>query len=440
MRTTRWMSGLLLVLVILLAACVAPQAPAAESTAPAGEAAAAAPATEPVELRIMWWGVQQRHDRTLQVIELFEKKYPNITISPEYMGQDTYGEKVSTQIAAGNAPDIIQMGNDYVDYARRGALLDLAPYVGDPIDLSGFSDGFIAPARYEGTLYGVPLATNGISMIANLDLIERAGMQLPPAEWTWDDVDAWGKQFVETMGPEYVAIADRSNTPAYFDFFLRQSGRSLVKDGQVAFTEQDVIDWFGMWQRWREAGVAPSAEVASAWSELDVNSSLVPAGKAAMTLNWVNQLPNFDNAMEDDVDLFPLPTGGEGKENGFWLHPAQFWVIPSTSEHPYEAALFADFTINDPEATQILGVDRGFPGSPAVRDSITEVAEPAVQKMLIYFNNYIANAGPKSQEMPNGSEFAAAFTRASQEVAFGQKSLEEVAADVVAAAQAAVTK
>lgn len=388
----------------------------------------------------MWWGVQQRHDRTLAVIDLFEQKYPNITLVPEYMGQDTYGEKVSTQIAAGNAPDIIQMGNDYIDYARRGALLGLDALVGAPIDLSGFSEGFIAPARLDGVLYGVPLATNGIAMIANLDLIARAGMELPSTEWTWDDVDVWGKQFVDAMGPDFVAIADRSNTTAYFDYFLRQRGLSLVKDGAVNFSEQDVIDWFGMWQRWRDAGIAPNAELASAFTELDVNNSLLPAGQAAMTLNWVNQLPNFDNAMEDSVDLFPLPAGGEGAENGFWLHPAQFWVIPSTSEHPYEAALFADFTINDPEATQILGVDRGFPGSPAVRDNLTEVAEPVVQQMLAYFNAFIADAGPKSPEMPNGSEFSAAFTRAAQEVAFGQKTLEEVAADVLAAAQAAVSK
>src|SRR6185312_15771052 len=45
----------------------------------------------------------------------------------------------ATQPAGGNAPDVIQMDYSYIgEYARRGSLLDLGPYLGKGLDLSGF--------------------------------------------------------------------------------------------------------------------------------------------------------------------------------------------------------------------------------------------------------------------------------------------------------------
>ena len=34
-------------------------------------------AQEEITLRISWWGSQERHDRTMAVIELFEERYPH---------------------------------------------------------------------------------------------------------------------------------------------------------------------------------------------------------------------------------------------------------------------------------------------------------------------------------------------------------------------------
>lgn len=50
---------------------------------------------------MMWWGSQARHDATLKVIDLFEKKNPNIKINGEYMGSDGYFDKLNTQVAGG---------------------------------------------------------------------------------------------------------------------------------------------------------------------------------------------------------------------------------------------------------------------------------------------------------------------------------------------------
>jgi len=54
-----------------------------------------ASSNEPVKLRIMWWGAQERHDATLKALEKYSELNPHITFEPEYSGWDGYWDKLS---------------------------------------------------------------------------------------------------------------------------------------------------------------------------------------------------------------------------------------------------------------------------------------------------------------------------------------------------------
>ena len=71
------------------------EAPAEE--APAEEAPAEEAATEePITLRMAWWGSQERHDRTVKVIEMYEAENPNVNIEYEFYSFDDYFTKLKT--------------------------------------------------------------------------------------------------------------------------------------------------------------------------------------------------------------------------------------------------------------------------------------------------------------------------------------------------------
>src|SRR5690242_4474688 len=87
-----WLTALVSV-PLVLAACSSPAAtqPAgggAPTSAAAKPAATTAPAAassgDKIELRFAWWGSQDRHDRTIKVIQLFEQQHPNINITYEF--------------------------------------------------------------------------------------------------------------------------------------------------------------------------------------------------------------------------------------------------------------------------------------------------------------------------------------------------------------------
>jgi hypothetical protein len=74
---------------------------------------------EPAELRMGWWGNDDRAARTLQVIELFQSAYPEITVMGEPNGgAGDHFQILDTQLAANNAPDIIQFGGNWPDYEQ----------------------------------------------------------------------------------------------------------------------------------------------------------------------------------------------------------------------------------------------------------------------------------------------------------------------------------
>jgi multiple sugar transport system substrate-binding protein len=66
-----------------------------------------------------WWGNDDRAARTLQVIALFEAAYPEITVSGEPNGgAGDHFQILDTQLAANNAPDLIQFGGNWPDYEQ----------------------------------------------------------------------------------------------------------------------------------------------------------------------------------------------------------------------------------------------------------------------------------------------------------------------------------
>src|SRR5690625_3260025 len=176
---------------------------------------------EQIELRMAWWGSQERHDQTLKVIELFEEKHPHIKISPEYTG-DGYFDKLGTTIAGGHAPDIFQLGNNYPDYVNRGAVLDLTPYVGKQIKLDDFDQNTIDSGKMNGKLYGVNLGSNVSAYFYNKTLLEEHDLPLPPDEWTFAEFADYHQQVLEVLGDGYDGFADQSSYWAYFNNFTRQ--------------------------------------------------------------------------------------------------------------------------------------------------------------------------------------------------------------------------
>ncbi|MDC3416003.1 ABC transporter substrate-binding protein [Aquibacillus salsiterrae] len=377
-----------------------------------------------IELRVAWWGGQERHDRTLKVIDLFEEKYPNIKIVAEYSGFDGYFDKLTTQFAAGNAPDVIQYGGNLNDYVLKDVVLPLDEFVGNQIDISKHSESMLDAATFDGKLYGLTLGTTAWGVLVNKTAFDKTGVSLPSKDWTWEDFRDLTPKLSEGLDGTY-GTADFEEDG--FGVFLAQRDKFSYLDGEIGFEATDVADWFQLWKDLRESGGAAVPEIQVSASQTP-EQSLIVQGDVAIESVASNQYGAYSNATKDEFLLYPYPYDSETGKNGVSLRPSQFFAGNKMTEHPEEVAKFIDFFVNDLEATEILGNDRGAPVNSDVRVNLIDKADEIDQAIFEYIDLVSETSdAPYIPNYPGYNENTQLFKETAEKIYFDQSSVEDAA-------------
>jgi multiple sugar transport system substrate-binding protein len=191
-----------------------------------------------------------------------------------------------------------------------------------------------------------------------------------------------------------------------------------------------------MWSDMRDAGGVAPPDL-QALDHGDVDNSLLSLGKAALSFQNSNQYVASQDLVKDELILAPYPRVEKQSTGGLYVKPTMFYSIAAKSANAQQAAGLLNFILRDSEAVAILGLERGIPGSAAAQEALRPSLDAASQVMV----DYVAGLGDLAGNLPppepaGGGEVLDALLKASQEVAFGEKSPEAGAADFVDAAKA----
>jgi multiple sugar transport system substrate-binding protein len=387
---------------------VAPQAPAA-TTAPAAPgaqptAAAAKPAAQqqPVALRFAWWGSQDRHNRTIKVIEMFQQKYPHISISYEFAGFNDYWTKMTTQATGQNLPDLMQQDYAYIQqWSSNNLLMPLDEHVSaGTIKLDGIPKNSIDGGRLNGKLYAINLGNNSQTIVLDVAAFEKAGVALPDTKWTWPDFERTARELHGKLG-YWGAGPSLYDSQLWKGLYLGFGQWPFSADGKslTISDDQKFVDYLKMIMRLQEAGVAPQQqEDIAQYRTASIESRPIVPGKAAMDYMWSNQLVAVWTAAGESrkFKLAPLPRGEGATQSQNYLKPSQFISITKDSKNPKEAAMFIDFMTNDVEANKVLLGERGVPISPTIQEAIKPLLTPA----QVETQNYITLIEKEGSPLP----------------------------------------
>lgn len=351
-------------------------------------------AQEKVLLRISWWGSQDRHDRTLEAIELFEEKYPHITIEPEFAGWDNYWERIAAQAAGKNLPDVFQQDMQYLDlYGSRNMLADLEPYVDSKaIDATYVSDAELSGGRLKGKLYAINLGSNALVGIYDPQIFAEAGIEPPPPEWTWDDYFEIA-QIVHDKTGLFWATQYPGNVFHSFHHILRQHGYSFYAEDGLSLDYEDpdlLTEFFRREVESIDKGIFASYALRDEVSS--VEDDLLVVGQAATAWAWSNQIVAMSKAAERPLGLITLPKAKDQVKEGLYVKPSMFFSVAESSPHKDAAVLFIDFFTNDIEANRILFAERGVPISSRVREALA----PDLTEIQIQMFEYLDLIGAHS--------------------------------------------
>ena len=341
---------------------------------------------EEVTLRLIWWGGQLRIDNTLKVIELFEEKYPNVKIEPEFLGYAEYWQRMGILAAAKDLPDVIQLNLPYFSqYVKKDLLLNLDPYVEDNrLDLTNATEAEILGGRLNGSLYGVNCGTNtNMAYVYDPELFQKAGVEEPTPDWTWEDYIEKAKKIHDVLGiygdDKYLQEKDGKGLQSY----LRQYGKDFYdKSGKKLGYEDDslFVDYFTMIVDLVKDGVYPSLEVSLESGQSTFGEWLITKQEAAMQPICSSQLIALLEAAGRPLIMTTYPNAKDQVQYTAWVQPSMSFSVAKTSKYPEWAVKFIDFYTNDLEANKISLGERGVPISSKIREGLKPYLSDAAKQ------------------------------------------------------------
>jgi N,N'-diacetylchitobiose transport system substrate-binding protein len=142
----------------------------------------------------------------------FERTHPGWTVDVQYQTWGDHLGKFDATLAAGNVPDVIEMGNtEMTKYMAAGAFADLTGVKGSFPNSRSWLSGLAASGSFNGKVYGVPYYAGSRVVTYRSDLFRRAGIKKLPtslSEFTAAARKLAAKNRAKGFSPVYIAGTD----------------------------------------------------------------------------------------------------------------------------------------------------------------------------------------------------------------------------------------
>lgn len=208
---------------------------AASAVAATGVAPAVIRAQDKAEIRMATYTISEAWDATIQAqIDEFNAQSELATVALEFRPGDQYWDKIQTEYAGGQAPDITLNQIDWlVPGASRGMFVDLKPYYErDEIDLSDLWYDMEQEWAYEGGMYGALLYAGGQALYYNKGLLAAAGETATTVDWTWDDLLASAQKLTNEAEGQFGVTLSNPNPPYWGCSFIHGQGGTVLNDAR----------------------------------------------------------------------------------------------------------------------------------------------------------------------------------------------------------------
>ena len=175
--------------------------------------------------------------------------HPEIKVRKIASGTSDYWIKLQTMMAGGTPPDVFLTNrgpsSGFAVYAKNGVLFDLRQFVEqDSFDLSDFFPAAVDLYRYAGGLYALPLVASNLALYYNRDMFDRAGLDYPDANWTWDDyLYAAHELTVRDDNDRVIQFGCGMSGNRLWPFVYQNEGKRVGRDGRRwLLTDSNYID------------------------------------------------------------------------------------------------------------------------------------------------------------------------------------------------------
>jgi len=417
----------LIAMATLFTSCAAP-------TATPTTAATAGPTEPPKPATVTFANFTASGDMQANLDKMqaeFKKQYDYITLQSETIAYGDYFTQIQTRVAAGTAPDCYELNfENFVSYAKKGVLLDLADVIGSTgFDVSTMNAKALGAFSTDGVQYGLPDSFSNVVLIYNKKLFDQAGIGYPTADWKWADEQAAAEK-IRALGADIFGI---SHPIQFWEFFkvVQQNGGSVLSADKKAFTVNsaaNVETLQFMVDRVLKSNVMPTEKQFAGMGDWEMFKS----GKLGMIVTGIWAFSDFaKNITEFEWDIAIEP-GNLNKATHFFSNGI---VVNKDTKVADAAFQWVKFACSSKEAARIR-VDASWElpavTYPDVLEGYLKITPPAHRQIVFDTLDYLITPPVIEQfaEMGDiiGAELTAAATGAKtpkQALDDAQKALEE---------------
>ena len=308
-----------------------------------------------LRVRTVWGGVQKEH--LDKMFAEYSKANPGIKISHDVVagtGAGTYTEMLRTALISEVGPDIW--------FNWGGTLAGFFIDAGYAEPLEGYYekydwDKIIIPwakksIMRQGKIWGVPVATHGMTLWYRVDLWKKLGLTEPK---TYAEVEALCEK-VKAGGIYPISLAGKYGwmVMRLVDYMLEVSCGPEMHDSlnilDVSWNSPEVVKAYQMFKKWADNWIVPG------FLAISPDDARMPMyrGKALMVLegSWMETVFKQDEQDVYNFDFFIHPTDREPVRISAF--PEQF-TINAQSKHKDEAAELINWFVQPEIQNRMLG-------------------------------------------------------------------------------------
>lgn len=356
--------------------------------------------------------------------------HPKVKMVFEGSATADYWDKLATEIAGGNAPDVINIDSVHIaEYASKNALMALDKYIPKPIETDTFTKTLVNLGQLNGKQYGVPVATSMYAWGYDQTVLDSLGIPLPDGSWTWDSYAVLANDIREASKKTIYGSEDPSGDEATLQIWLRTKGAELYHGGQLAYSQANLEEWFNYWASLRASGGIVPADVASLSKYGDWPNSPMVTKKAPLGHIFTPNLAGgFQGLTKNTLNLALPPVDKAGDKTATFANASSYLSINTRASDPAAAAEFINWFVNGKEAALSLRLISGPPASSAGMDALLQSADLTdAEKAVLDFTKMALGQVQSTPEPSSGGdvEVQALLLKVSQDIAFKKASVAE---------------
>lgn len=293
---------------------------------------------------VSWKGGGAEPANVAQVNAAFEKANPKIKLDFKFVPpDDIYLQKLQSQLLARDAADVIMVDPGKVQsWGKSGYLADLS----QESWAGGISSTLKAFSSYQGKVLGSPMELSPVGLYVNLDILAKAGIAEPPADFPAFLADL---QKLKAAGQPGLALPDAQGWMA--EFIMLMSAATTVyqqtpdwdqqfMDGKVNFPDsfQTTLDQL------KQIGDAGYVDYKNAvgTDETTTGQPDFIAGKAAFYAggSW---LAAAIKKASFKLAFIPWPGGAAGSKSSALFFPGTMWAVNAHAKQSAAAKAYVQF-------------------------------------------------------------------------------------------------